>query len=182
MLLPASAGLSQGRTCITVHQDRRGSSPGSSTGNCCRDRPPRRHGLSPALPARRPHCPPAAADAARGTPARVQHQPHVPGRAPGSDRSAENTAAAVQRWRRAIVWNEVPAIHSTLLERLCGTAKKRGLGTTGPIPRSLPVQAALAECLNRHMAYFRSKRSFCITLVHAATKSLTNLSCASSAA
>jgi len=77
---------------------------------------------------------------------------------------------------------EVLAIHNTLLERFGNHAKKTGFGTTGPNPVPGLFQTALVERLNKHMPYIRSKRSFCITLVHAATKSLTNLSCASSAA
>jgi hypothetical protein len=79
--------------------------------------------------------------------------------------------------------NEVLAIHCTLLECLGDHAKKkRGSAQLARTPVSGLFQTALVERLNKRMAYLRSKRSFCITLVHAATKSLTNLSCASSAA
>jgi hypothetical protein len=60
--------------------------------------------------------------------------------------------------------------------------KKRGSAQLARTPVPGLFQTALAERLNKRLAYFRSKRSFCITLVHAATKSLTNLSWASSAA
>ena len=60
--------------------------------------------------------------------------------------------------------------------------KKTGSGTPGPNPVLTCSCTALSQCPNKRPAYFRSKRSFCITLVHAATKSLTYLSSASSAA
>ena len=80
--------------------------------------------------------------------------------------------------------NEVLATHSTLPECCGGHAEKKGARHDWPEPPSVPglFQTAVLQRLIKRMVYIRSKRSFCITLVHAATKSLTNLSCASSAA